>query len=110
MPHYLLHAFLLPLLYHLHMYQYLLICALCAPFVPTSLHLYFIYHYIIYAYFPVSLHIYYHTLYVCLNSINTRHSASLYSRLNFLSNQVAFLLWLASVIYGYHLRTTSLFP
>ena len=104
-----------PTIYYMlssHLYCITCICiSICwsVPSVPTSLHLYLMYHYIIYAYFPVSLHIYSHTLYVCLSSINTRHSASLYSRLNSLSNQVAFLLWLASVVYGYHLRTTSPF-
>ena len=41
---YLLHALPSPLLYHLHMHQYLLMCTLCAPFVPASPHCHLMYH------------------------------------------------------------------
>ena len=41
---YLLHALPLPLLYHLRVHQYLLMCTLCAPFVPASPHCYLMYH------------------------------------------------------------------
>ena len=106
---YLLHAFPSHLLYYLCMHQYLLICALYAPFVPTSSHLCLMYHCTIYPCPPVPLLVYYHASYAHLSSINTGHSLPLYSRLNFLSNQVASLLWLTSVVCGYHLRTTSPF-
>ena len=41
---YLLHALPLPLLHHLRVQQYLLMCTLHAPFVPASPHCYLMYH------------------------------------------------------------------
>ena len=41
---YLLHALPSPLLYHLRVHRYLLMCTLCAPFVPVSPHCCLMYH------------------------------------------------------------------
>ena len=106
---YLLHASPSLLLYRLCMHQYLLIHDLCAPFVPASPHCYLMYHCTIGARFLPLLHVYYHAPYTCLSSISTGQYSTLYCRLDFLSNQVAFPSWLVSVVCGYHSWTTSLF-
>ena len=87
---YLLHASPSPLLNCLCMHQYLFIHDLCAPFVPASPHHYLMYHCTIGAHFPPLLHVYYHAPYACLSSISTGQCSALYSRLDFLSNQVTF--------------------
>ena len=89
---YLLHALPLSLLYHLCVHQYLLMHDLYASFIPTSPHCYPMYHHTIGAHFLSLLHVYYHAPYACLSSISTGQCSALYCRLDFLSNQVAFLL------------------
>ena len=104
---YLLHASSLPLLYHLYMHQCLLMHTFCAPFVPTFLHCYLMYHCTIYACFLTLQHVYHHAPYTCLSSISTGHFSALYSRLDFLSNQVVFhFLARKCCLQGSHLRTT----
>ena len=87
---YLLHVSPSLLLYQLCVHQYLLIHDLCAPFVPASPHHYLICYCTIGARFLPLLHVYYHTPYTCLSSISTGQYSTLYCRLDFLSNQVAF--------------------
>ena len=64
---------------------------LCAPFVFASPHRYLMYHCTIGARFLPLLHVYYHAPYACLSGISTGRCSALYCRLDFLSNQVAFL-------------------
>ena len=57
---------------------------------------------------PTPLHVYYHAPYTCSPSISTGRSSPVFGRLDFLSNQVAFLPWFASdTCKGYHFQTTS---
>ena len=44
LPSYLLHALPSPLLYYIRAHQYLLMCTLCAPFMPAFPHRYLMYH------------------------------------------------------------------
>ena len=49
---YLLHALPSPLLYYIRVHQYLLMCTLCAPFMPVFPHRYLMYHCTLHARFP----------------------------------------------------------
>ena len=54
---YLLHALPSPLLYYIRVHQYLLMCTLCAPFMPAFPRRYLMYHCTFCARFPTPLHV-----------------------------------------------------